>query len=282
MRVLVTGSNGQLGSDVIKELIRKNIDHLGTTSAIMDVRDKNSVIKIIQDFKPDVIIHCAAYTKVDDAEDDRINCYNTNVIGTRNLVEASKKLGTKFIYISTDYVFDGSKNLPYETYDTPNPINYYGYTKYLGEKTVIENVVDYCIIRTSWVFGSMGNNFVKTILRIAESNDCISVISDQFGSPTYSVDLANKIIQLIEAHESGVFHITNEGYTSWCEFAREIISQNGLMVKVIEISTSEYITKARRPLDSRLSKESIKKIGKLRYWKDAVREFTNEVQQLQR
>jgi len=226
-------------------------------------------------YKPDVVIHCAAYTAVDKAEDERDLCYAVNVLGTKNIVEACKELDAKMVYISTDYVFDGEKEEPYEVTDTPNPVNYYGYTKYLGEEAVKNNLEKYFIVRISWVFGKNGNNFVKTMLRLGQERKEIKVVCDQIGSPTYTFDLAKLLCDMIQTDKYGIYHATNEGYCSWYEFACEIFKIAGMDVKVIPIKSEEYSTRAKRPRNSRLSKENLveKKISVLPKWNTSLEKF---------
>ncbi len=274
MRVLVTGANGQLGYDVIKRLEQNNIESLGTDRSVLDITNQLQVIKVINDYAPDVVIHCAAYTAVDRAEDDRELCYAINVIGTRNVAQACKKMNAKMVYISTDYVFDGEGKQPFKVTDKPNPINYYGKTKYEGELEV-QNLIDkFFIVRISWVFGSNGNNFVKTMLRLGKERAEITVVSDQIGSPTYTYDLAKLIVEMIQSDKYGLYHATNDGFCSWYEFACEIFKQAELDVKVIPIKTDDYPTKAQRPKNSRLSKDSA---YRMRGWKLSLKHFFRDI-----
>jgi dTDP-4-dehydrorhamnose reductase len=252
MKVLVTGANGQLGYDVAKRLEEKEIEYLGTDRDTLDITNVDYVKRVIRDYSPDVIVHCAAYTAVDRAEDERELCYAVNALGTRYIAEACKEIDAKMIYISTDYVFDGEGYKPFVVTDTPNPINYYGKTKHEGELEVQELIDKYFIVRISWVFGSNGNNFVKTMLRLGKERDEISVVADQVGSPTYTYDLSKLLVKMIETDNYGVYHATNEGYCSWYEFACEIFKQAGMDVKVNPIKTEDYPTKAKRPKNSRL------------------------------
>lgn len=265
MRVLVTGSKGQLGYDVIKKLEKHNIDHLGTDRDNMDVTDEKQVKEVIRNYKPNIIIHCAAYTAVDKAEDERELCHSINVLGTRYIADAAKEIDAKMVYISTDYVFDGEGEKPFKVTDKPKPINYYGQTKYEGELEV-ENILNkYFIVRISWVFGSHGNNFVKTMLRLGKERDEISVVADQIGSPTYTYDVANLLYEMIQTDKYGIYHVTNDGYCSWYEFACEIFRQAGMEVKVNPIRTEEYPTRAKRPGNSRLEKGM-----KMPRWEDGL------------
>jgi len=275
MKVLVTGANGQLGYDVIKRLEKSGIQYLGTDRDTLDITNQENVKRVIRDYNPNVVIHCAAYTAVDKAEDEREICHAVNVLGTIYIAEACKEIDAKMVYISTDYVFDGEGDKPFEVTDKPNPINYYGQTKYEGELEVQRLLDKYFIVRISWVFGSNGNNFVKTMLRLGTERDEISVVADQIGSPTYTYDLAKLLVEMIQTDKYGVYHATNEGYCSWYQFACEIFKQAGMDVKVNPIKTEDYPTRAKRPKNSRLSKEKlrIEFNSNMRDWNIAVREL---------
>lgn len=277
MKVLVTGANGQLGYDVIKQLNSAGIDYLGTDRESLDITNKEQVTRVISDYNPDAVIHCAAYTAVDKAEDEKDLCYSINVLGTKYVAEACKEIDAKMVYISTDYVFDGEGDEPFEMTDKPNPINYYGQTKYEGEVEVQKDLSKYFIVRISWVFGSNGNNFVKTMLRLGKERDEISVVADQIGSPTYTPDLAKLLVEMIKTDKYGVYHATNEGYCSWYEFACEIFKQVGIDVKVNPVKTEDYPTKAKRPMNSRLSKKQTWSVFsfELQNWNSALRGFLN-------
>jgi dTDP-4-dehydrorhamnose reductase len=257
MKVLVTGADGQLGYDVVKKLKELNIEHIGVDKEDFDLTNENETKKFILDYQPDVIVHCAAYTDVDQAEVERELCYQVNVGGTRNVAEAVKKLDAKMLYISTDYVFDGQGEEPFEVTDEPNPINYYGETKYQGEQEVQKLLDKYFIVRTSWVFGEHGDNFVKTMLKLGKERDEISVVADQYGSPTYTGDLADLIIEMIKTDKYGIYHVTNEGFCSWYEFAKEIFEVADMDVKVKPVSSDEFETNAERPKNSMLSKQKL-------------------------
>lgn len=274
MRVLITGGSGQLGYDIAKLLEENNTMMYAPTHEEMDITDRDSVMKIFDSFKPDVVFHCAAYTAVDKAEEDKERCYDINVNGTKNIVDASNIYGSKVVYISTDYVFHGDKNGIYETSDITDPINYYGYTKYLGEQEVMKNSNN-LIVRISWVFGINGKNFVKTMLRLASSRDEISVVSDQVGSPTYTYDLARLLVDMVNKNKSGIYQATNEGYCSWYEFAKYIFEVSGIDIRVNPILTKDYVTLAKRPLNSRLSKDKLDEDGLTRLpdWKDATKRY---------
>ena len=273
MKVLVTGAKGQLAFDVIRVLKERNIEYLGIDKDELDITIKDDVSKFIHDYQPSVIIHCAAYTAVDKAEEDKELVYNINVLGTSYLAEAAKKVDAKFVYISTDYVFDGKGEIPFTVHDKPNPVNYYGYSKYEGELEVQKHLSKYYIVRISWVFGINGNNFVKTMLKLSESKDKITVVSDQVGSPTYTFDLSYSLIDLVHTDNYGTHHITNDEYCSWNEFSKEIFKQAKKDVEVSPILTKDYPTKAKRPLNSRMTKNDIR----LRPWKEALNHFIKEL-----
>lgn len=277
MKVLVTGANGQLGYDVVKELQKQNIECYGAARKDFDIVDFNRTEKFIANYMPDVVIHCAAYTYVDKAEDEQGLCYLVNASATENIAEICKKINAKMLYISTDYVFDGTKDGFYEVEDEPNPINVYGKTKLLGEQAV-ERILDkYFIVRISWVFGEHGNNFVKTMLRLGKERKEINVVADQYGSPTYTADLAPLLVEMIQTDKYGIYYATNEGVCTWAEFAEEIFKIAGMDVKVNHITTAEYPTRAQRPMNSRLSKKSlqINNFKYLKLWNDALRQFLN-------
>lgn len=275
MKVLVTGANGQLGYDVVKELQKRNIDCYGAARKDFDLIDFEATEKFIINYMPDVIIHCAAYTAVDKAEDERELCYLVNASATRNIAEICKKIKAKMLYISTDYVFDGTKDGFYEVDDTPNPINVYGRSKLLGEQAVQRILEKYFIVRISWVFGEHGNNFVKTMLRLGKEHKELCVVADQYGSPTYTADLVPLLVDIIKTDKYGIYHATNEGVCTWAEFAEEIFRIIDLNVKVKHITTAEYNTRAKRPLNSRLSKQNLiaKNFYLLPKWKESVYKF---------
>lgn len=279
MRILVTGYNGQLGFDVVREGKKYGLEMVGTTSKELDITDEQAVTKYVEVLKPDAIIHCAAYTAVDKAEDDQENCWNVNVNGTRYLANAAKKFDVKFIYISTDYVFDGQGENPFRETDNPNPIGYYGKTKYEGEKIVKQLLDKWFIVRISWVFGINGNNFIKTMLRLSETRNQLNVVNDQYGSPTYTADLSKLLIQLIQSDKYGIYHASNEGFCNWAEFAGEIFKQANKKVEVQGISTEQYPTRADRPKNSRMSKQKLIDAGfePLPDWHDAVNRYLKEL-----
>lgn len=277
MKVLVTGAKGQLGYDVIRRLNENGVDNLGIDIQECDITDKDQVTKTLSDYNPNVVVHCAAYTAVDKAEDERELCQKINVVGTQNIADACKQINAKMVYISTDYVFDGEGESPFKETDRPNPINYYGQTKYEGEIAVQNTLDKYFIVRISWVFGVNGNNFVKTMLNLGKERDEISVVADQIGSPTYTYDLAKVIVDIIQTEEYGIYHVTNKGYCSWYEFACEIFKLAGVSVMVNPIRTEEYPTRAKRPKNSRMicSSSTCDYYQKqhMRKWEDAVKDF---------
>lgn len=278
MKFLVTGVNGQLGHDVVIKLKEISLDVIAPGREEFDLTNAEQVTSYILKEKPDVIIHCGAYTAVDKAEDERDLCYTVNVKGTKSVVEAAKEINAKVVYISTDYVFDGLGQEPHSEDKDTNPVNYYGFTKEQGEKIVKDEIDKHFIVRTSWVYGSNGNNFVKTMLKLAETKKEISVVSDQLGAPTYTKDLAEFIVSLVQTNNYGAYHGVNEGFCSWYEFTKLIFQKSGIEVEVNSISTKEYPTKAKRPLNSRLMKENTDKAGikRLPQWEDALSRFLDE------
>jgi dTDP-4-dehydrorhamnose reductase len=279
MKILVTGYNGQLGYDVVKEGRRQGLEMIGTTSKELDITDRFRVKNFINEIKPDAIIHCAAYTAVDKAEDDKENSWDVNVNGTKNLTEAAKTFNSKFVYISTDYVYDGIGTVPYKETDKPNPSGYYGLTKYEGEKVVQSLIEDFFIVRISWVFGINGNNFIKTMLRLAETRKELNVVGDQYGSPTYTVDLAKLLIEMIQSEKYGIYHASNEGFCNWADFATEIFRLADKKVSVNSITTEQYPTRAIRPKNSRMSKQKLVENGftSLPSWQDALNRYLKEL-----
>lgn len=273
-KVLVTGGSGQLGYDLIKKLKELNIEVFAPTTSEMNITDKECVTSVISKIKPDIIFHCAAYTAVDKAEEEKEICYNVNVNGTKNIVEAAKTTSSKVVYISTDYVFDGTKEGLYLENDIPNPINYYGYTKYCGEE-IVKELTDYLIVRISWVFGINGKNFVKTMLKLSETKNELSVVSDQIGSPTYTEDLSNLLIDMVLKEKIGIFNATNEEFCSWYEFAKYIFEVNNIDIKLNPILTKDYKTLAKRPLNSKLNKNKLEEenLDRMPTWQDATKRY---------
>jgi dTDP-4-dehydrorhamnose reductase/dTDP-4-dehydrorhamnose 3,5-epimerase len=244
-----------------------------------NLTNKDQIEKYILKEKPDVIIHCAAYTAVDKAEDEKDLCYLVNTEGTRAVAEAAKEINAKVVYISTDYVFDGLGEEPHSEEKETNPVNYYGYTKEQGEKIIRELIDRHFVVRTSWVYGLNGNNFAKTMLKLAESRHEIDVVSDQIGVPTYTKDLAEFIINLVQTKKYGTYHGVNEDYCSWYEFAKSIFVKSGINMIVNPISTEDYPTSANRPLNSKLAKDNTDKAGidRMPHWEDALARFIEEL-----
>ena len=279
MKVLVTGVTGQLGYDVAAELTRRGIEHKGVCSKDMDLTNARQVEEVIHAYHPDVIIHCAAYTAVDKAEEEYDKCMAVNTDGTLAIAKAAKDIDAKMVYISTDYVFDGKGNLPFRTDDEKAPLNMYGLTKLLGEQAVQMLLQKCFIIRISWVFGKNGNNFIKTMLRLGKERKELNVVADQWGSPTYTADLAPLICDMIETEKYGVYHATNEGVTCWAAFAAAIFKEAGISCEVHPIPTEAYPTPALRPKNSRLSKKSLDTAGfqRLPDWRDALKRYLIEI-----
>ncbi len=271
MQVIVTGSRGQLGTDVCASLKAKGHTVLALDLPDVDITNEDQVRSFFNRNRSDAVIHCAAFTSVDRAESDPATCARVNVDGTRNIARAAEKHGAKLIYISSDYIYGGCGNEPLTETDAPHPVNVYGKTKYEGE---LESRL--CsrlfIVRTSWVFGLHGNNFVKTILRLSETQDVLRVVCDQIGSPTFTEDLAKLLCSMIETECYGVYNASNEGFCSWHEFAEEILRIYGRKVCVWPVSSAEYASAALRPSNSRLSKQMLSDAGfsRLPHWKDAL------------
>jgi dTDP-4-dehydrorhamnose reductase len=279
MKILVTGFTGQLGFDVVQSGLKMGLDVLGVGSRDLDITNEIEVTKFLYTVNPDAIIHCAAYTAVDKAEDDRDTCWSVNVGGTEFLAKAAKKIDAKFMYLSTDYVFSGEGHKPYEEIDFPNPIGFYGLTKFEGEKIVRRLLHKWFIVRISWAFGVNGNNFIKTMLRQAKIHNEINVVNDQIGSPTYTSDLARLLIEMISSDKYGIYHATNEGFCSWADFAAEIFRQAKINIRVNRISTEDYRSRSLRPKNSRLSKQKLIDSGfdPLPSWQDAVGRYLNGI-----
>lgn len=283
MRYLITGVNGQLGHDLVEELVeRGEIEIFAPTREQLDINNREQVMLYMAKVQPEVIIHCAAYTKVDKAEEEKEYCYRTNVLGTKNLVDASLALNSKFIYLSTDYVFDGTKKGLYLETDLTNPKNVYGMSKYLGEKIVKTNPHHF-ITRVSWVFGKNGGNFVRTMLRLSENHPDLNVVDDQIGSPTYTKDLSKLLIDMSQSEKYGTYHVTNDDYCSWADFAKYILKEAGKETRIHAVSTEEYLVltgtkQAYRPRNSKLSKEKLKtNFYTLPTWQDATKRYLKEI-----
>lgn len=279
MKVLVTGYNGQLGFDVIRELNSRSVECRGVDRDDFDITNRDETVGYICDYKPDTVVHCAAYTAVDRAEVDEENCRRVNVDGTKNIAIACEKIGAKMLYVSTDYVYGGAGDAPFEPSDMTDPKNVYGRTKLDGEKAVMKHLKKYFIVRTSWVFGINGSNFVKTMLRLGDERDELNVVCDQVGSPTYTPDLARLICDLIATERYGIYHGTNENYCSWAEFASEIMKLGGKNTRINPVRSEEYPVKAERPHNSRLSKKCLDDAGikRLPTWQNALNRFIKEL-----
>ena len=280
MRVLVTGVKGQLGHDVMDELAAKGIEGIGVDVEEMDITDAAACEKVITEAKPDAVIHCAAYTAVDAAEDNVELCRKVNAEGTRNIAKVCKALDIKMMYISTDYVFNGEGLRPWEPDDHREPLNVYGLTKYEGEIAVEQNLEKYFIVRIAWVFGVNGKNFIKTMLRLGQERGAVSVVNDQIGSPTYTYDLSKLLVAMIQTDKYGRYHATNEGLCSWYEFACEIFRQAGMdEVNVTPVDSSAFPVKAKRPSNSRLNKDKLTENGfeRLPAWQDALGRYLEEL-----
>ena len=281
VKVLVTGANGQLGYDVVKKLNSLGIENIGVDINDFDITDKKQAEDYILKSEPDVVVHCAAYTSVDKAEDEREKCYEVNVNGTRHIAGACKKIDAKMVYISTDYVFDGEGTEPHQEDERTAPVNYYGYTKEQGEVIVRELLDKHFIIRTSWVYGKHGSNFVKTMLKLAQDKNDINVVNDQVGAPTYTEDLASLICDMLQTTKYGTYHGVNEGYCSWYEFAYEIFKHAGIKnIRINPINTPEYPTRAKRPLNSKLAKPNLDRnnFNRLPHWKNALSRYLKSFQ----
>lgn len=280
-RYMVTGYSGQLGYDVVRELNKRGIyDILTLTKEDLDITDKRRVNKIINDYKPEILFHCAAYTNVEEAEKNKEDCFRVNVNGTENIVEACKRNNTKLIYISSDYVYDGTKEDEYEIDDKLNPLNVYGESKKISEEIVSKYNKSF-IVRTSWLFGINGDNFIKKRLKDSETKKELNIVSDQIGSPTYTVDLAKVLVDMSETEKYGIYNATNTGFCSWAELTTYLFDICNKETKVNYIkTTNNTIAKAKRPLNSKLSKKSLILNGfkELPDWKDAVKRFIKEME----
>ena len=281
MKVLVTGINGQLGHDVMGELNKRGHEAVGVDIEEMDITDAECVKRVMTQTAPDAVIHCSAYTAVDRAEEEVELCRRVNAEGTKNVAEVCARLDCKLLYLSTDYIFSGEGERPWEPGDEPDPLNVYGLTKFEGEQEIKSRLKKYFIVRISWVFGVNGNNFIKTMLRLGRENGAVRVVDDQIGSPTYTYDLARLLVDMIQTDRYGRYHATNEGICSWYEFACEIFRQAGMdQVQVTPVSSQQFAAKAKRPSNSRMSKEELVKNGfnKLPSWQDAVKRYVPLVQ----
>lgn len=275
---MVTGAAGQLGCDVMRALRARGVQVVGADIADFDLTEKDSVLAFVAKIRPRSIVHCAAYTAVDKAEDDRERAYAVNVLGTRHIAQAASQAGAKLLYVSTDYVFDGQKQGAYDADDPKNPLGVYGSTKYLGELEC-RGVEGLFIVRLSWVFGKNGGNFVKTMLKLAETKPEISVVCDQVGSPTYTRDAARTICDILSTDRYGAYHVSNEGTCSWSEFAAETMRLAGRNTAIKPIASADYPARVRRPYNSCFSKKELDANGfsRLPHWKDALARFLMEI-----
>ena len=279
MKVLVTGTKGQLGYDVVNELEKRGHTAVAVDIEEMDITDAVSVERVITEAEVEAVIHCAAYRAVDAAEDNVEICRRVNAEGTENIAKVCKKLDLKMIYISTDYVFDGEGERPWEPDDERHPLNVYGQTKYEGELAVEKYLEKYFIVRIAWVFGVNGKNFIKTMLKLSETHEELNVVDDQVGSPTYTYDLAVLLVDMVESDKYGRYHATNEGLCTWYEFAKEIFRQAGVEVKVNPVTSDMFPAKAKRPKNSRMSKDKLDANGfhRLPTWQDALERYLSEI-----
>lgn len=276
MKVLVTGAKGQLGYDVMNELAKRGHEGVGVDVEEMDITKPELVEKVITESGVDVVMHGAAYTAVDAAEDNIDICRKINAYGTENIAKVCKKLNIPMVYISTDYVFDGQGERPWEPDDERSPLNVYGQTKYEGELVVQQNLEKFFIVRIAWVFGVNGKNFIKTMLNVGKTHDTLTVVNDQIGSPTYTYDLSRLLVDMMETDKYGIYHATNEGLCSWYEFAVEIFRQAGMNVNVLPVTSAEYkAAKAKRPFNSRMNKDKLEEMGfeRLPAWQDALARY---------
>ena len=273
--ILVTGSTGQLGSDVVKELLKRGYSTLSPNRSEFNLCSEDSIRNNILNSNCEAIVHCAAYTQVDKAEDEKDLCIKINATATKHIVKCAKILDIPMIYISTDYVFDGTKDGEYTENDETNPINIYGESKLAGEKYVQEILDKYYIVRTSWVFNINGKNFIETMLRLSKANNQLSIVNDQIGSPTYTKDLSRLLVDMLETSKYGLYHATNEGYCSWYEFANTIFKLANINIDIKAINSNEYASRAKRPLNSKLSKDKLIEYGfkPLPHWEDALKDY---------
>lgn len=278
MKILITGAGGQLGTDLVKVLSGHH-EVFPLVREKMDVTDMKQVLEVVETVLPDTIIHAAAYTRVDQAESDIDTAYLVNAYGTRNLAVAAQRTKAKMLYISTDYVFDGNHATPYQEFDETHPHTIYGKSKLAGEKMTMMLANKVYIVRTSWLYGEQGENFVKTMLKLAKQKERINVVNDQFGSPTYTMDLVSFIERLIHTEKYGIYHASNSGFCSWYEFAKAIFEELKIQVNLQPVSSQEFPRPALRPYYSVLNNMSIRLNGfpDFRHWREALRSFLNEI-----
>lgn len=275
MKLLVTGVKGQLGYDVVEECKKRGILAVGVDVEEMDITDPEACERVIKEAGVDAVVHCAAYTAVDAAEDNPELCRKVNAEGTKNIVKVCRELGIKMMYFSTDYVFSGQGERPWKPEDKREPLNVYGQTKYEGELAVEDGLDQYFILRIAWVFGVNGKNFIKTMLRLGKERGAVSVVHDQVGSPTYTADLAVLVVDMIQTEKYGIYHVTNEGFCSWYEFACRIFKEAGMDVEVTPVSSDAFPAKAKRPFNSRMDKSKLTENGftPLPTWEDALKRY---------
>ena len=273
--ILVTGTTGQLGSDVVKELLKRGYSTLSPNRSELNLCSEDNIRNYILNSNCEAIVHCAAYTQVDKAEDEKDLCIKINATATKHIAKCAKILDIPMIYISTDYVFDGTKDGKYTENDETNPINIYGESKLAGEKYVQEILDKYYIVRTSWVFNINGKNFIETMLRLSKANNQLSIVNDQIGSPTYTKDLSRLLVDMLETSKYGLYHATNEGYCSWYEFANTIFKLANINIDIKAINSNEYASRAKRPMNSKLSKDKLIEYGfkPLPHWEDALKDY---------
>ena len=277
--IIVTGAKGQLGGDVCEALTQKGISNIGIDIDDVDITDFPALERFFEKNQADAVIHCAAYTAVDKAEEEKEKCFLINAKGTENIAKCCKKFSMKLLYVSTDYVFSGKGETAFAVDDEKGPLNVYGESKLLGEKAVTENTDRYFIVRTSWVFGEKNTNFIHTMLKLSETRDTVRVVCDQIGSPTYSRHLAYLLSRMVGTEKYGVYHATNEGFCSWHELASFSLQYAGKSTNILPVFSKDYPSKAVRPLNSRLSKKSLDKAGfsRLPTWQDAVKEYLDKI-----
>ena len=279
MKILVTGYKGQLGFDVVNEAKARGIEAVGVDIDEMDITDANQVDKVIKEGKYDAVVHCAAWTAVDKAEEMVEACHKVNVDGTQNIANVCEELDIPMMYFSTDYVFDGEGTTPWNEYDERHPLNVYGQTKYEGELAV-EKLKKHFIVRIAWVFGVNGHNFIKTMLRLGKERGAVSVVNDQIGNPTYTFDLAKLVVTMIQSDKYGTYHATNSGdFISWYDFACEIFKQAGMDVEVTPVDSNTFPAAAKRPHNSRMNQSELEKNGfnRLPSWQDALGRYLKEI-----
>ncbi|MGG0590887.1 dTDP-4-dehydrorhamnose reductase [Priestia megaterium] len=274
-KVLITGANGQLGKELVELFTAKGFEVYGFGRNKMDITNQAQVQEVISTLKPNIILHSAAHTQVDLAESEPEQAFSINAYGTRNVAVAAEAVGAKLVYVSTDYVFDGTTDKPYDEFSPTSPLGVYGRSKLAGEQFVRDFHSKFFIVRTSWVYGKHGNNFVKTMLKLAKEKKELSVVADQIGSPTYTLDLANSILEIVASEKYGIYHVSNGGSCSWYEFAKAIFEESGMDIKVNPCTTAEFPRPAARPVYSVFEHMSLQLNGfqKPRKWKEGLSHF---------